>query len=709
MNRVRLWMPMAWLSLSLAAPCSGQVIRPWNVKPSFVGDVTVTRYDGREDDLLTAGLGWKGLQGELPKPKDIARPTAAEIRRLAIWNNYRAIVDVSWNGGFGRLYGPNVPAEGRLETPSPADAGKVPGVEYLAYCLDPSGRPAATFLVQIPDSFDKDHPCILAAASPGSRGVYGAIALAGEWGLKHGCAVVSTDKGTGNGVHDLVNNRVILIDGLTADATSAGNASLFTADLTEAERQAYVQDNPFSYAVKHAHSRRNPEKDWGQFTLQAIEFALYAINDRYVPPVPGASLKPRRFIPANTLVIACSVSNGGGAALAAAEKDVRGLIDAVVVGEPQVSLRPPPGLRVRRGAAEIKDPGQRALYDWISYANLLQPIAAFKEGLASAPSFPVLKAFEPSARKRAGELVDKHVLAGASFPAQAKDALEKLHEAGWEPGSDFLHAIHYISGATTGVTVTFASAYTRSSVKDNLLGFSFATTLLPSPRPREIRPAPMPLVFGVGNGIPPIAIPAIGQDKGGSIDIMFRGSNSRCQHLFADGDFAFAGAWELRRLSDGHGDLAPALRKGVDEVQLSGHLRGKPAIIVHGRDDALVLVNHTSRPYLGMNQLADGRDSRLSYIEVTNAQHFDGLLALPGFPERYLPLNYFEQQALDMIWKHLRTGAPLPPSQVVRTTPRGSADVPVSVEQHLGRIAAAPPRRDRIVYEPSTRIVMVPE
>ena len=118
-----------------------------------------------------------------------------------------------------------------------------------------------------------------------------------------------------------------------------------------------MQDNPFSYAVKHAHSRRNPEKDWGEFTLRAIEFALYTINDRCVPPLPGTSLKLRRFFPANTTVIACSVSNGGGAALAAAEQDVQGLIDAVVVGEPQVGLRPP--LWAARPAGCRRDQGPR--------------------------------------------------------------------------------------------------------------------------------------------------------------------------------------------------------------------------------------------------------------------------------------------------------------------------------------------------------------
>ncbi|MGZ3381904.1 MAG: hypothetical protein ACXVBB_16795, partial [Isosphaeraceae bacterium] len=52
------------------------------------------------------------------------------------------------------------------------------------------------------------------------------------------------------------------------------------------------------------------------------------------------------------------------------------------------------------GAAEIKDPGQRAPYDWISYANLLQPIAAFEERLASAPSFAVLKSRYQGSERR---------------------------------------------------------------------------------------------------------------------------------------------------------------------------------------------------------------------------------------------------------------------------------------------------------------------
>ena len=36
----------------------------------------------------------------------------------------------------------------------------------------------------------------------------------------------------------------------------------------------------------------------------------------------------------------------------------------------------------------------------------------------------------------------------------------------------------------------------------------------------------------------------------------------------------------------------------IKAVQRSGDCRAKPTIIVHGRNDALVPVNHSSRPYV---------------------------------------------------------------------------------------------------------------
>lgn len=80
----------------------------WNRLPSFVvaSSLQTTRYDGVSDDLLTAGLGKTGLAGPQPAIANPAAPTAAELRRLAIWANYRALVDISANGGYGRFWGP---------------------------------------------------------------------------------------------------------------------------------------------------------------------------------------------------------------------------------------------------------------------------------------------------------------------------------------------------------------------------------------------------------------------------------------------------------------------------------------------------------------------------------------------------------------------------------------------------------------------------
>jgi hydroxybutyrate-dimer hydrolase len=171
-----------------------------NVKPAFViGPITKTSYDGVTDDLLTAGLGKSGLAGAAPAVADPANPTAAELRRLAIYNNYRALVDVNANGGYGSLYGPNVDSSGNATM----SEGRIEGTEYFAYADDGTGLRKVTLMAQIPASFDRRSACIIVAPSSGSRGVYGAIGTAGEWGLKHGCVVAYTDKGTGIGVHDL--------------------------------------------------------------------------------------------------------------------------------------------------------------------------------------------------------------------------------------------------------------------------------------------------------------------------------------------------------------------------------------------------------------------------------------------------------------------------------------------------------------------------
>ena len=409
-----------------------------NERPAFLrGAIDSKSYDGTTDDLLTAGLGRAGLQGAAPAVANATTPTVAELRRLAIYNNYRALVDVAANGGYGTLYGPNVSATGVVGTGD----GKIAGDEHIAYADDGSGRQNVTLMVQIPATFSTTAPCIVAAPSSGSRGVYGAIGTAGEWGLKRGCAVAYTDKGNGNGAHDLAANAVNLMTGQRVDAGAAGTNSQFTANLTAAELAAFNGANPNRWAYKHAHSQQNPEATWGRDTLRAIEFAFYMINERSGGVVNGQ--RQRTFVPDNTLVIASSVSNGGGASIAAAEQDELNLIDGVAVAEPQVVLNPPSGVTIRRGANPVSS-HSRPLLDYFTIANLYQPCASQAPSvLANSAGIPGVTTPNPAtAANRCAALAARGLLNGATTTEQANDALARLLAAGWEAESIPFQASH---------------------------------------------------------------------------------------------------------------------------------------------------------------------------------------------------------------------------------------------------------------------------
>jgi threonine dehydratase len=113
-----------------------------NRLPSFIvaSSLRMHAYDGVSDDLLTGGLGKTGLEGPAPAIANPAHPTAAELRRLAIWTNYRALVDMTPNGGYGRFWGPNVDLNGN----DTLGEGKIPGTEYLAYADNGGDNPVVS-------------------------------------------------------------------------------------------------------------------------------------------------------------------------------------------------------------------------------------------------------------------------------------------------------------------------------------------------------------------------------------------------------------------------------------------------------------------------------------------------------------------------------------------------------------------------------------
>jgi hydroxybutyrate-dimer hydrolase len=167
-------------------------------------------------------------------------------------------------------------------------------------------------------------------------------------------------------------------------------------------------------------------------------------------------------------------------------------------------------------------------------------------------------------------------------------------------------------------------------------------------------------------------------------------------------DWNLSGALCLRNLLTGTDAAAQRLNAGLNEVRLTGNLRGKPALVVHGRADALLPPNHTSRPYTALNRQVEGTASKLSYIEVTNAQHFDTFIGLPailgGYDSRYVPLHVYLNRSLDAMLAHLRSGAALPPSQVVRTVPRGgtAGSAPAITAANVPAWSAAPGAADAI-------------
>ena len=667
-----------------------------NTKPSYVGTVASIRYDGSSDDLLTAGLGKTGLASAVA-PTTSATPTAAELRKLAIYTNYRALLDMTSAGGYGVFYGPNVDAAGVAGT----GEGKIAGTEFIAYSDDGTGARNVVLMVQVPDTFNPAQACIITATSSGSRGVYGAIST-GEWGLKRGCAVAYTDKGTGGAPHDLQNDTVALIDGTRSTAAAAGTSAHFKAGLTAAELAAFNTATPNRFAFKHAHSQRNPEKDWGRFTLQAVELAYYVLNEKYSPANPDG--RHRYDInPGNTLVIASSVSNGGGAALAAAELDTTGLINGVAVAEPAIEMPAAPGVSVQRGGVRVATTA-KTLVDFTSVANLYQACASQSAQLATSPGgFYVVAAW---AANRCASLKTKGLLTAATPALQADEALQKLRDYGWEAESDLLHASHIAFEVAPAVTVTFANALARASVRDNLCGFSFGSTTAQG-LPTALA-AGLPTMFATGNGVPPSSgVQLINNlSVGAPLRDLFSFSPSTVKQ-----DFNLDGALCLRNLLTGTDSAAKALQTGLDETRRNGKLGGRPTVIVHGRNDALLPVNHTSRPYTALSKVTDGAKSQLSYIEVANAQHFDGFIGLPtilpGYDSRFVPLHLYLNRALDAVYAKLKNGTALPPSQVVRTLPRGgtAGAAPALTAANVPAISAAPAAADAITMSGTTLVV----
>lgn len=538
------------------------------------------------DDLLTGGLGLAGLRAMVPPGfADADHPTVAESRRRALWSNWRGIADLAPGGGYGELYG---------------SVAHVPGREFSAYATVPGASQPHRVLLQLPDGFDAGKRCVVVAASSGSRGIYGAIAVAGAWGLPKGCAVAYTDKGAGTDYFDLEAGQGIAADGGVA-GTDAGLA--FKPVPASGQGVAY----------KHAHSQDNPEADWGRHVKQAAQFALATLNAQLPQQAP--------FTFANTRVIAVGISNGGGAVLRAAE-DAESWLDAVVAGEPNV-------LAAGHGA--------RSLYDYTTEAALLMPCALPQLGI---PAMPGLEA-------KCAALAARGVLAGTNHEAQQKDALAKLHAAGWSDAAMRAGAISVGFDLWRAIGAGYASAYGRYPHDAHPCGYRYAA-MNPDFTTRAATASERAAWWADASGIPPGAGVGLADPQ-------------------PPNDMGLTGLQCLRGLWTGNSADAQRVRKGVAATQAGVPRAGLPVVVLHGTDDGLVPMAFSSAPYVAMAKAA-GRDVR--FWQVRNAQHFDGFLGLPHMAAAYLPLLPYVYAALDRVDAHLDGKGALPADAVIPTVPR---------------------------------------
>lgn len=696
------YMAMVEPSLSLL---NGQVLL-LNKKPYRFNTFTTVEHRVA-DDLLTAGLDNAGILGAAPGYLDpFGFITALELRKNAVYAAYHAMTDLSANGGYGSLWGP---------------VSQVPGVEYLGYADTGDGVHNVSTLVQIPDSFDQKKPCIVVVPSSGLAGIYSANPNA-EWGLKRGCAVAVTDKGAGIAAEYIDTGDSYLIDGLGGSSLSNTTALQFKTGYSNTQRTEYKKTSPHRFAFKFAHSQRNPERVWGQNTLDAAKFAFYLLNERFGVPADVGSRKLRTILPENTTVILAGDGEGGSAALAAFEQDVLALADGAVLAQPTAQTNAD-SVVIVQGNAQVKAAG-KSLLDYTSYANLYQPCAAL-----AAPAGPGAALIDTvAAGNRCASLKQKGLLDSEVLTAQAAEAQEKLLAYGWLPDSAELHGPVYVR-SMAGYVMAYGNAYAKLSALDNLCDMSYASTDadgVPVISPLAVRRS----LFADGNGMPPYGgIELINNASAGGARIWTKGvspttgrkdysfDTAYCLRSFALGKDPISGTPLVdseTRDADGKllsqdfsGTRASNIKASVSEIKLSATLQGRPAIILHGRNDALFPVNHSSRPYVAKSLALDGARSQLRYYEVLNAQHYEAALgdpAMRGFDSRYVPLRPYLLQSLDLMFDHLTLKQPLPDSQVLRTVPRGGipGSAPAVSGNNVPPIARSPAAADIIRFSGAT-------
>jgi hydroxybutyrate-dimer hydrolase len=398
------------------------------------------------------------------------------------------------------------------------------------------------------------------------------------------------------------------------------------------------------------------------------------------------------------------------------------LIDGLAVAAPNAQPGNMAGVTVNFNGAAVAGAG-KPLIDYFTYRMLFEPCASISTSAqASNGTRPGWfgGGTDPGALlgqiggidlntvavNRCRSLADKGLITGSGTAQLADAALAKLRTYGWtDPNSDALHASHFRT-ADIYIAFGYVAAYGKFSVGDNVCGFSL-TAFDASGNVTAQAAATQASIFSTANGIGgATGVDVIYNDSIGGARMYLIGTSPSTGRV----DASLDGELCLRNLVTGIDTVTDApltgtalansqrVRAGIADTLLKGNLRAIPSVIVAGRSDTLLPVDHAARAYTAFNSKVEG-GSNVRYYEIANGQHFDAFIAslaggsgIDGYDVLFVPVHYYFINAMDLVWARLRNRIPLPPSQVVRTTPRGGTPgaAPPITAARVPKISATP-------------------
>src|SRR5205085_10834880 len=135
---------------------------------------------------------------------------------------------------------------------------------------------------------------------------------------------------------------------------------------------------------------------------------------------------------------------------------------------------------------------------YITLVNVFQGCADLAPANATAPLN-----LAPSAA-RCADLKAKGLLAATTTPDQASEAQQIINDYGILPEQNLVQPGYWFANVSQSISVTYANAYGRFSVIDNLCAYSLAANAaVPGGPPVPLAAANEAQIFGTSNGIPP--------------------------------------------------------------------------------------------------------------------------------------------------------------------------------------------------------------